>query len=69
MGEFSSTDFVQVKYHGEMRSGEPNVFWRNALYVGLNNELNHIVIYTDGTKQVLRKNEEIRTGNDIKGDV
>ena len=64
MSKFSSTDFVQVKHHGAMQSGEPNAFWRNALYVGLNNELDHIVIYTDGTKQVLRNNQEIRAGKD-----
>lgn len=60
MSEFSSTDFVQVKHHGAMKSGEPNVFWRNALYVGLNNQLNHIVIYTDGSKEVIDKYNEIR---------
>ena len=56
---FKTTDFVQV-YHNELRpDGEPFGYWRNALYVIKDNN-NHIVIYTNGEKEVLSNQAQIR---------
>ena len=52
MNTFKTTDFIQVQFERRLESGEPILFWRNALYVGKQND-NHVVIYTDGDKQVL----------------
>ena len=59
MNEFKVTDFVQVQHSKLLESGEPVDFWRNALYVGRQDD-NHIVIYTDGTSHVLNSNIAIR---------
>ena len=56
---FETTDFVQVKHHTRLDSEEPSFFWRNALYVTEQNG-NHVVIYTDGTKCVLKPMTKIR---------
>ena len=59
MSDFKTTDFVQVEHWEKLHSGEPITAWRNALYVG-QKDGDHVVIYTDGTKQVLNKNVPIR---------
>ncbi len=62
MNNFETTDFVQVEHVRLLESGEPSTFWRNALYVGKqgNEDGNHIVLYTDGTKEVLHRQMKIR---------
>lgn len=75
--DFKVTDFVQVEHQKclpyftrkdkqrVLGSGEPVIFWRNALYVGAQDN-HHIVIYTDGTKEVLRSNTKIRKAIKVK---
>lgn len=59
MQEFQPTDFVQVECPILHDSGEPGYTWRNALYV-MQQKGSHVVIYTDGTKEVLNHNTRIR---------
>lgn len=59
MLEFKQTNFVQVEHHKRIDSGEVVTFWRNALYVGLQDG-SHTVIYTDGSLEVLHKGVVIR---------
>ena len=56
---FESTDFVQVEKCLKFEGGEPITVWRNALYV-MEQDSNHVVIYTDGTKEVLNRATKIR---------
>jgi hypothetical protein len=57
--EFKATDFVQVKFWRVLESGESSQYWRNGLYVTNHNGA-HIVQYTDGSKEKLRYDQEIR---------
>jgi hypothetical protein len=58
--KFKTTDFVQV-YHEQVRpDGEPCGYWRNALYVMKDDRGSHVVIYTNGEKQVLGRESRIR---------
>lgn len=59
MSSFKPTDFIQVEHSRLLDSGEPALFWRNALYVG-EQYGRPIVIYTDGSKQVLPGGIRIR---------
>ena len=59
MKDFKTTDFVQVELSYLLESGEPSKYWRNALYVMMQSG-GHVVIYTDGTKQVLALGTQIR---------
>ena len=56
---FDNTEFVQVKHYDKLKSGEVVIFWRNALYVGMQDRY-HVVLYTDGTKQVLSQGNSVR---------
>lgn len=60
MSDFKTTDFVQVEHWDRLSGGEPYSFWRNALYVNRDLDGKHIVIYADGTKEVLHDGKKIR---------
>lgn len=63
MSDFKCTDFVQVKHIKILESGEPAEFWRNALYVNHTRDC-HVVIYTDGTKELINNSKRIKAGKD-----
>lgn len=50
VSHFKPTDFVLVQHTKKLPSGEPIVYWRNALYIDGSVEKGiHNVRYTDGT--------------------
>ena len=55
---FKTTDFVQVQYWCVIDSGEPITYWRNGLFVGVQNNC-AVVLYTDGSKEVLSNDTKI----------
>lgn len=57
---FKPTDFVQVMKIIRLEGGELAETWRNALYIGMADDGHHMVIYTDGTKEVLNDRTKIR---------
>ena len=59
MPEFKTADFVQVKWEECTSSGEPILFWRNALY-NHNEDEKHNVIYVDGSKHCICDDTLIR---------
>jgi len=61
--DFFGTVHVQVKHSKLLANGEPNNFWRNALYVCQQDDA-HVVIYADGTKEVLKQRTKIRMTHD-----
>jgi hypothetical protein len=60
--EFKQTDFVQVHHWFRHWRGEISQTWRNALYVGMEND-RHVVIYTNGEKEILNQQQQIRKVN------
>jgi len=58
--KFGHGDFVQVEF---MRAEDNKVsnYWRNALYIGMQDG-NHMVRYTNGSSQVLHRDNPIRKG-------
>lgn len=57
--EYKAEDFVQVWTAKINENGEPYHCWRNALYAGYY-EGGHVVIYTDGSREVLDQKAKIR---------
>jgi len=57
--EYKTTDFVQVEHERLLESGEPSVYWRNALYVR-GDYGNHTVLYTDSTLHMAVDGAKIR---------